>query len=66
MYFFAFLDAELVAKGFTRTELMMLLRWGNSARARFLLCHFVGYQINGIQGIHFYAGDILPFCVCCY
>jgi hypothetical protein len=59
--YFLLLDAELVAKGLlTRTELMMLLRWGNSRRAVFL-CHFVGYQINGISGHSFLRWRIPPF-----
>jgi chromate transporter len=45
---FAF-DAELVAKGLlTRTELIDATV--GHYQARFLLCHFVGYQINGISG----------------
>jgi chromate transporter len=43
-------DAELVAKGLlTRTELIDAIV-GIQRQPVFSLCHFVGYQINGISG----------------
>jgi hypothetical protein len=54
------LDAELVAGLLTRTELMMLLRWGNSRQDPFSPRHFWAIKSMEYQGIHFNAGDILP------
>jgi chromate transport protein ChrA len=58
--------AELVAKGLlTRTELIDAIAVGQFTPGRFLLT-FVGYQINGISGHSFHAGDISTLiCVCC-
>jgi hypothetical protein len=60
MYFFAFLDAELVAKGLLTNRTNDAIAVGQFTPGRFLLCHFWGYQINGISGHSFLRWYFYP------
>jgi chromate transporter len=47
------------------TQLIDIMVGQSNAGACFSSVTFVGYQINGISGTHFNAGDIFTFiCVC--
>jgi chromate transporter len=66
MYFFAFLDAELVAKGLlTRTNDAIAVGQFTPGPV-FSSVTLWAIKSMESQGIHFYAGDIPTLiCVCC-